>query len=395
MKNLQMKYNLLHFFFFISYCAVLGFTAVLLQYKGMSNSLIGIVTGGGALASILISPWISSLPDKNPDITMRKLIVWILLYSMVSFCIIGFLPLPDVIIIGIYILLICVHGSIIPFLSAICMDYIKAGHNINFGLARGLGSVSYAISAVVIGRLVDLINPLVTVIVFLVSALLCLMMVKILPVTKESAPSGGEKAKGVSMPGLIRKYRTYFLILLGISLPFAAASALATYLINIVRHLGGSASLYGIVIFAMAFSEMPAMAITPRLMRRYSPETILAFAAGAYVVRNVIICLAPDIPILILGVLFQSVSYGFFTAVVAYYVARRLDRQDQIMGQTLAAVMTTGLGATIGNLAGGFLQDTLGLESMYVFSIVLSILGAVIVLVSVFADQKKKKETRA
>ena len=39
------------------------------------------------------------------------------------------------------------------------MDYLKAGQYINFGLSRGLGSVSYAAGAVLVGQLIDIINP--------------------------------------------------------------------------------------------------------------------------------------------------------------------------------------------------------------------------------------------
>ncbi|MCF0114847.1 MAG: MFS transporter, partial [Erysipelotrichaceae bacterium] len=75
MKHLQIKYSLLHFMFFISYCAVVGYTAIFLQSKGMSNSEIGIVTGIGAASTIFLSPIISSLVGKIKGLTVTKLLV--------------------------------------------------------------------------------------------------------------------------------------------------------------------------------------------------------------------------------------------------------------------------------------------------------------------------------
>lgn len=323
---------------------------------------------------------------------MQKVIVMIVLVTSVFFAVLTWFQIPNILVMVLYMANICAYGSIIPFLSAICMNYIQAGQDLNFGLARGLGSIAYAVSAVAIGRLIDWINPTVPAAVYILFNILFLLVLRSLPEVAATAPTGGESSDSSTLFGVIKKYRTYFVFLLGISLSFSAAVALATYLINIVTSLGGTTSLYGVVVFVMAASEMPAMAITPRLLRRYSPETLLGVAGAAYIARNFIICLAPNIPVLIIGMLFQSISYGFFTAVTAYYVAQRLDHNDQIMGQTLVAVMTTGFGSTIGNLAGGFLQDAFGIQAMYIFAMVMTLLGSTMVILTAVKASRMVKQ---
>ena len=50
--------------------------------------------------------------------------------------------------------------STVPFLSMIAMNYIQDGKEINFGLARGMGSISYAVSAVLLGLVsFEFFNP--------------------------------------------------------------------------------------------------------------------------------------------------------------------------------------------------------------------------------------------
>ena len=105
---------------------------------------------------------------------------------------------------------------------------------------------------------------------------------------------------------------------------FAAATSLSTYLINVVKNLGGNTSLYGVAIFFMAASEMPVMAITPRLIRRYDSITLIMVAAFFYIIRNFTICLAPSLPVLFIGMMMQSLSYGLLTAVITYYVTYNL-----------------------------------------------------------------------
>lgn len=374
--KLQMKYNLLHILFWISYCAIYGYIAVFLQYKGMSNSEIGIVTGVGAVSTIFLSPVISSLISKIKGLTIRKLLLIMHIIcgaAMLSFTL---FPIPVFIIMILYIIIICLVVSSVPLISTICMDYLKVGKYINFGVSRGMGSVAYATAAVVLGQLVEFLDPRVCTALFIISAILMFVVLFSME-TVETVQTDNSK-KDVSTIEIIKTYKVFFFILLGFGCLFAAASSLSVYLINIVKNLGGSTSLYGIAIFAMAASEMPFMGIAHTLLKKFKAETLLSVAATFYVFRNFTICLAPSIPILIIGMLFQGCSYGLFTGVITYYVNDYLKQEHQVMGQTLIAMMTTGFGSTIGNVFGGFLQDSLGLQSMLYFAMGISVLGFII-----------------
>ena len=62
--SLKAKYNFLHLFYWFTGCCINGFIAVFLQSKGLSNTEIGIVTGGSCVATIFLSPFMSSLISK-------------------------------------------------------------------------------------------------------------------------------------------------------------------------------------------------------------------------------------------------------------------------------------------------------------------------------------------
>lgn len=387
--KLQMKYNLLHILFWTSYCSVYGFIAVFLQYKGMSNGEIGIVTGIGAVSTIFLSPMISSLISKIKGMTIKKLLLIMFLFNGVAMLYFTLLPAPVFLVMILYILIICFIVSAVPLISTICMDYLRAGRYINFGLSRGMGSVAYAVTAVVLGQLIEFINPTVCTYLFIFSAIL--MFVVLLSMEDVEVKENKTATKKSSIMTVISTYRVFFLILLGVGFMFSASSALSVYLINIVTNLGGSTSLYGIAIFAMAASEMPFMGIAHTLLKKYKAPSILLVASCFYVARNFTICLAPNIPVLIIGMMFQGCSYGLFTGVITYYVNDYLKEEHQVMGQTLIAMMTTGFGSTIGNVFGGFLQDSFGLNSMLYFSMGVTVIGFVIVFVTIkFMKQPEK-----
>lgn len=391
MDKLQMKYNFLHILYWITSCTIYGYVAVFLQYKGLSNTEIGIVTGGGAVVSIFMSPFISSLISKVKGLTIKKLMLILYLIMFCSFVSLTLLELPTFMIMALYITLIFLIVSNVPFLSTICMDYLKTGHYINFGLARGMGSVSYAVSAVVLGQLIEFLNPNVIAFVFIIASIALLLLLFSMP---DSQVERKEETHDSNLIAFISQYKKFFFILLGFGCAFSASTTLSTYLINIVRNLGGSTSLYGVAIFAMAASEMPVMAVTHSLLKRVKSETLLMVAACCYVLRNVTICLAPNLVVLMLGMMCQSVSYGLFTAVITYYVNDYIKVEHQMMGQTMIGIMTTGVGSTIGNVLGGILQDTLGLNSMLVFASVMTITGMIVVFLTIkpFQNIKRVKE---
>ena len=106
MKSLQMKYNFLHILFWVSYLSIYGYIAIFLQYRGLSNTDIGIVSGGGAILSIFLSPFISSLLTKIPNLSIRKLILILYIIMFFMFISLYFITSPLVIIMFFYILLL-------------------------------------------------------------------------------------------------------------------------------------------------------------------------------------------------------------------------------------------------------------------------------------------------
>ena len=366
-------------------CCVCGYIAVFLQYRGMSNTEIGIVTGGACVVSIFLSPFVSSLINKIKGLTIKMILTIIFITLVVIFMVLALFELPTVFIMVLYMMLWSMLISTVPFLSMIAMNYIQSGETLNFGFARGLGSVSYAVSAMMLGRLIEYLNPTVLAYVFFIAIILALVVLYWLPDCQVQVQSA--KKEG-NILGIIKKYKVFFFLLLGFSCTFAASTTLSTYLVNIVRKLGGSTSLYGVAVFFMAASEMPVMTITPRLIRKFDSVTLIMVAAFCYILRNFTICLAPNLPILFIGMLMQSMSYGLMTAVITYYVTYNLESHDQMMGQTMIGIMSSGLGSMIGNIFGGVLQDTFGIQSMLIFACTITVIGVIITFITGFYSKK-------
>ena len=88
--SLKNKYNLFYFLFCIVGCCMAGFVAVFLQYKGVSNTMIGVVTGVGCVSSVALSPYLSSLIMKYEKLTAQNMTAGIYTALAVGFVVIAY-----------------------------------------------------------------------------------------------------------------------------------------------------------------------------------------------------------------------------------------------------------------------------------------------------------------
>lgn len=370
--SLKNKYNLLYFLYCIAGCCLVEFVTVFLLYRGVSNTQIGLVTGIGCVSSIFLSPWLTGLLGRSPRLNVRDVLGGVYLFMAAVFILLAYMPMPAVAVMAGYTVIYCLYMGTYSFLQVMASDYTAAGMDINFGLARGLGSASWAIAALLLGAAVDATSPAVTGAAFMAATAVMVLLMRTMPV----APSQtGSEEKGGSAIAVLKDYPVFFMILLGFTLCKVGMTPLLTYLPNIMTNLGGSTGMFGVAIFVMALSETPVMAMAGRWMEKVDILTLTVIGGIAYVARNFIICFATSVPMLMVGMVFQGFSYGLLTVVAAYYAMYRLKGSDQAMGQTMTTVMTNGFGSTIGNVAGGVLQDTLGINSMYIFACGMTVLG--------------------
>ena len=79
---------------------------------------------------------------------------------------------------------------------------------------------------------------------------------------------------------------------------------------------------------------------------------------------------------------FQMGAYALFIPASVYYVNCKIAPQDMVKGQSFVTTSMTVAGV-FGNLIGGLLLDSVGVSQVLLISAVLSLIGAVIVVMSV------------
>lgn len=390
-ESLQVRYGALQALYYFSTCALGGFAAIFLGYKGLSSTLVGVATGASCVLSVILMPLASSMLQRLPSVTIPRVLRGAMAGSLICYLALVVLPLPRSLDIVVFAIANALSLAIAPFLSQLAMGFNSIGMPINFGLARGMGSISYAVGAVGLSNLVDVASPASLVAVFAAAAVAFLAMLATMPPCERT---GGNEAKQAERGAALQdapvesaldeilRQRVLVMVLAGFMVAFIACNCLSVYLIDIVVNLGGDTSMYGVAIFCMAASELPAMALVPRLRRRFSTGTLFMVVGVAYLLRNMVVVFAANVPMVFVGLLFQSISYGLLTPLLTCYIAEVLSPRSEMLGQTLLSVATTGVGAMVGTVAGGALQDALGIEAMLLFVAVNTVVAAGIFLLT-------------
>ena len=87
----------------------------------------------------------------------------------------------------------------------------------------------------------------------------------------------------------------------------------------------------------------------------------------------------------------QMFSYAIFILASVYYADQKVEEQDKVTGQSYMTASIS-IGAVLGNLSGGQVLENMGLHSLMIFSVLLTIGGTLVIAASVLGKSKKKAD---
>ena len=165
-----------------------------------------------------------------------------------------------------------------------------------FSVPRGAGSLAFALTAWATGLLVQAASvsslpPAMAWTAFLQIPVLFSLR----GVSQSSVLSGIEPVRGASLRTFLRRMPRFALLLLGITLIFAANNTVNNFLINVVHNAGGTYADLGRLTFFSSVVEFPAMFFYSRQNPRRQ-KNCLRFSLLFFPVKLIAISLAGSVP---------------------------------------------------------------------------------------------------
>ena len=390
-----LRYTLINALYFAAFCTIHAMAAVYLLANGFTNTEVGILLAVANITSALCQPIIAGIIDKPGWLTNRRFIIIAVSIIMAGSGLLMVLHDNKVMVFIIYVLIYMIQFAYQPVMTALYFEYKKAGCNIYYGLARGLGSASFAVTSAFMGRLIEKKGVGFLLIVNVITMALSILVVFTFKKPKgveTGDNSGSEKSSGEAAHNNIfdfaRAYPAFMIFLLATICFYFAHNMINDFMIQIIRHLGGGEKELGYSNFLQAILELPVMALIGFVLKKISSGKMLIFSGAAFFVKILILIFATNMAMMYVSQSFQLFAYAVFIPAVAYYVNETMSDSDQVKGQAFVTSAIT-IGGVFSNLISGVISDHLGIKVMLITGTAVCTVG---VFISAYALGCRKKQ---
>ena len=381
-KNLTLRYTVQQCAYWAAAAGVVSFATAFLLEQGFAASRIGILLAAGNLLSCAAQPMLASVADRIGGNTVKWFIAGLTAVSMACFASIMVLPLSVTLYGLVYLMGVFAFDAMNPLLNAVSVSYNRIGYKINYGVGRGIGSFAYAVSALVIGKVMAGLGADWMIWISLVLLALNVAATLGYPGLTESTVEKSSRSGCCSVPVFFRRYKWYCVSLLGVMLLAMFHAMTENYLIEVVSPLGGDSGTVGVALFAATTIEMVVIVNFDWLRTKISDSWLLKFAGLSFLLKSLLFLMAKNV-IAIYGIqLLQATSYSFLSPTQLYYADAKVSPADMVKGQAFITAAYT-LGCAIGNFTGGQLLDLFDVRALLWAGVAMAAAGTVVFFLTV------------
>ena len=407
-----LRYTLINVTYFIAFCTIHAYAAVYLLDRGFTNTQIGILLALSNVVSAILQPLVAAIIDKQGFFTNRNVMMICAALIAAGSLLLLFADSVKAVVFIVFSFIYMVQFTYMPVMTALNFEYKRAGIDIFYGLARGLGSAGFAITSAIIGRVIEMRGVRVLLycnVVIMLVQFVIVWFFRLPEKTSETVGGSDQDEKKISETDIngdmatdpvradkqensniiqfFRKYPAFMILIIATVLLFFTHNMLNDYLIQIIRPLGGTESNMGVATFIAAMLELPTMAVITLISGKVSKRLLLTIAGVSFTIKALIMMFAVNIPMAYLSQAMQMFAYAVFIPASAYYVSETISEHDQVKGQAFVTSSFT-LAGVFSSLICGVILDRFGEGTMLIVGSVVSVIGTLTLIGAMLKDKK-------
>ena len=371
-------YCFIQFSYYLAFCSIINYASVYLTACGISNTMIGVTIAVGMIASVVITPVISSVADRNHKITPKRILIVMLVLMGISGLLMALFfhsgPAINAVLLCFAVILTQVS---MPFVNALATESINAGVKINFGLGRGAGSIGYSVMSLSLGSIVASHGSRSIPVATLISCAVFCLFALVYNDTARSTSVVSTSDNKESVIAFLRRYKGLTVLLIGASLIYACHMYINTYVFQIVLSKGGDSRHMGIATSLAAFLEMTAMVAFPYLLKLRDCKFWFRISGFFFMLKSLMTLMVKSIPAFYAVQIIQPFGWGLLAVSSVYYINDLMNENDKIKGQGFFS-MTFTIGSIISSVTGGYLIDKFSVDFMLIVAVAAGIIGSLI-----------------
>lgn len=378
--------------FWASNCTYFSFLLLYFKSNGYSDTMIGLMLTILAIVTVVMPSISGYLADFCIPI---KWIVTACLFLSIP---LGMLLPLTVDIMPLAFLSVLATGLVARSLGSVidswCIFIREKRSYLNYGITRGIGSLSFAFTALIFGDIFTnygIDNMFLAHSVFAALAGISALCLDNIPVRGKQANIAQQPKRDSYFQTLSKLFQNKRYVILIICMFLASLTNIASYSFSslLVLDMGGGSTEVGIVLFMMAASEAPVLFIFQRLARRFKFEKMLCFAFFFVILRTLCPVLSPTLGWVFFFQTFQAVSLGLYLPATLSYISKICDRSLTATAVTFAISFSEGFAGIIGNFMGGILSDAFGIRSVFYLYTCFGVVAFIIFTYTTFFSKNK------
>ncbi len=386
------KCRLLMGAYYMIICLVTAYAAYYLGARGFSSWEIGIIYSGSCVTGGTLQAVAGRFADRDTRWYWKKQVVLCALFALIVSLLRLFIHgrVWEGVSYGLLIVLVLI---MMPMVNTACFYYNDRGADVDYGIARGIGSVCYAAASFALGRITAAKGPDSLLICCVAMFAMLLVSGLIMPETDdlvkvpEDVGASRDKENGRSFAA---KYPVFILMAAGIALALTFNNMLATYMINIMEEAGGGPDSMGIALAIAGVVELPVLFLYTRIKDGTGLTSAILMTAGClfFVIRGGLLIAVSGVMMIYFVQLLQSISYGLVTAAKADYANGTVDPVYETTGQAVMS-MTESFGMVAGSFIGGILLSGGGTGRMLIAGTAMAAIGTIVAFIAARAGGKR------
>ena len=395
-KGPTFRYGLIQAGYWMDYLVIASFAAVFLGGRGFTTGQIGTLMAVSALLSCVLQQVSGTIADKYERIPLKYLVSLFIGVCVLSFAAMMILPHGIMVTAVFYITAYSLQAALAPLISSLCLQFSNNNYDINFGLARSMGSFGYSLAAFLMGYITDAFGPEIILPIYIGIYAVVLVLLFLFPVPQKDADAkivaGNELLEDEqpsSMRQFFHKYHRFTVFMVGIIFVWFGNSLLSTYMIYFIQDLGGTSADMGLALSIMALSEIPAVMFGSNIMKRIGAGNMLRISAVGGIVKSFLFWIAMNVTFFTWLNVTHFFLSGFYQVSAVYYGYAIVGEKDIVKGQAIMGIAATGVCAMAANYLSGLMIEIMPLKSILFLCVVTSVIGAVIFFIA--TDPKRFK----
>ncbi|WP_106494694.1 MFS transporter [Lentibacillus sp. Marseille-P4043] len=364
--------KMLLFCFHATNTIILSFLPLYLRYKGLDGTEIGWVLAVGPLAAIFSQPFWGYLSDKYKTVKWMLVIciIGLLISSILFFQMNGLVAL--ILMGAVFYFFTSPIGALGDSLAQRRADDL----NVNFGGIRMWGSIGFAISSLIVGKVLSSIGVQYMIWPYLFFGTCALIVaLRLTDVKVESDPI---RLKDISK---IIRNKPFFLFLFMIMFLSISHRANDSYIGLYIAQLGGSEGMVGLAWFVGVASEAAVFALAFFWFRKFHTLIFIIIAGVLYSIRWFLYAVIDD-PIYIIPLqVLHGLTFGIFYLSAFQFISRLIPKLLQSTGHLVFYAVFFGISGIVGSLTGGALIDSYGGGTLYFVMGCCALFGTILLVV--------------